>query len=163
VKKLSKFEEELRRILTKETIRKEIGDQINIKSPRTLALSIQWISVGYASALYFAGKKLGTSIIAKEIGGKTIEEVLAEIGKLINTIGIGKFNVVEVGNGKCRVRIDQSATAYGMKPVGKPVCFFESGLIAGVLEGKIGKKVTVNEVLCGGLGDTTEEFLVRIS
>ena len=64
---------------------------------------------------------------------------------------------------KSVVRINESATAFGMKPVGKAVCFFESGLIAGVLEGKLKKKVTVNETLCVGLGDTTEEFLVRIA
>jgi len=157
------FEEELKRILVKEKIRAQLDDVTNIKSPRTLALSVQWISVGYASALYFAGKKLGTNILAKELKGSDIKSILQSLGVLIKDLGIGNFEIVSVGDKKSVARINDSMTAYGMKPVGKAVCYFESGLIAGVLEGKLGKKVTVNETLCGGLGDQTEEFLIRIA
>ncbi len=55
----------------------------------------------------------------------------------------------------------ESSTSYGMEKIGKPVCFFEAGLIAGILEAKLKKKVTVTEVLCGGLGDKVDEFLIK--
>jgi hypothetical protein len=155
------FENELKRILRKELIRKKLGDQINIKIPRVLVHSLQWISVGYASALYFAGKKLGTDVIAKGIAGADAKTVLRAIGKLFRDFGLGELELAELSDSKAIVRIRESSTAYGMRPIGKPVCFFEAGLLAGVLEGRLKRKVSVNEVLCGGLGDEFEEFLIR--
>jgi len=61
------------------------------------------------------------------------------------------------------VVLKESATAHKIGKIGRPVCFFESGLIAGILEAKLRKRVTVTEVLCGGLGDDVEEFLIKIA
>lgn len=156
------IEDELKRIIKKERIRKELPDTVNLKLPRALIQSLQWISVGYASALYFAGKKLGSSIIAGELPDGRLTSILGGIGGLFNNLGIGRLEVVEAGKTKAIVRLYESSTAYGMRPINKPVCFFESGIIAGVLENRLKVPVMVNEVLCGGLGDKYEEFVVRI-
>ncbi|MEM7820356.1 MAG: V4R domain-containing protein [Candidatus Aenigmatarchaeota archaeon] len=155
------IEDELGRILKKEHIRKEMPDTVNLKLPRMLVQSLQWISVGYASALYFAGKKLGAAIIAKELPSG-LKPMLNAVGNIFMDLGMGRLEVVDVSATKAIVRLYEGSTAYGMKPINKPVCFFESGLIAGALEAKLKNKVMVNEVLCGGLGDKYEEFVVRI-
>ncbi|MHB9137745.1 MAG: V4R domain-containing protein, partial [Acidithiobacillus ferrooxidans] len=47
----------------------------------------------------------------------------------------------------------ECVTCSGMKPVGRTLCSFEGGLIAGVAEGIFKYKVNVREVTCiGGLG-----------
>lgn len=155
------IEDELGRILKKERVRKKLPDTVNLKLPRVLIQSLQWISVGYASALYFAGKKLGSTIIAKKMPGG-LQRTLDAIGSIFMDMGLGKLEVTESSAAKAIVRLYEGSTAYGMRPINKPVCFFEAGIIAGVLEGKLAKKVMVNEVLCGGLGDAYEEFVVRI-
>jgi len=155
------IEDELGRIMKKEHIRKDMPDTVNLKLPRVLIQSLQWISVGYASALYFAGKKLGEKVVSKKLPGG-LKPMLNAIGDVFMDLGIGKLEVVEASAAKAIVRIYESSTAYGMKPINKPVCFFESGLIAGSLEGKLGKNIMVNEVQCGGLGDKYEEFVIRI-
>jgi predicted hydrocarbon binding protein len=155
------IEDELGRIMKKEHIRKEMPDTVSLKLPRVLIQSLQWISVGYASALYFAGKKLGDTIIAKRVPGG-LNPALRAIGNIFMDIGMGKLEVIDFSAAKAIVRLYEGSTAYGMKPINKPVCFFEAGIIAGVLENKLEKKVMVNEVLCGGLGDGYEEFVVRI-
>ncbi len=155
------IEEELGRMLKKERIRKEMPDTVNMKLPRVLVQSLQWISVGYASALYFAGKKLGDTILAKQLPGG-LNPALKAISGIFMDMGMGRLEVVDASAAKAIVRLYEGSTAYGMKPINKPVCFFEAGIIAGVLENKLEKRVMVNEVLCGGLGDNCEEFVVRI-
>jgi len=155
------IEDELGRILKKERIRKDMPDTVNLKLPRVLIQSLQWISVGYASALYFAGKKLGSTIIAKSLPSG-LQPMLKAVGVIFMDLGIGKLEVIDATASKAIVRLYEGSTAYGMKSINKPVCFFESGMIAGALEAKLSKKVMVNEVLCGGLGDGYEEFVVRI-
>lgn len=155
------IEDELGRMLKKERIRKDLPDTVSIKLPRVLIQSLQWISVGYASALYFAGKKLGETVISKKLPGG-LQPMLKSIGGVFLDLGLGKLEIVEASTAKAVVRLYEGSTAYGMKPINKPVCFFESGLMAGAIGGKLEKNVMVSEVLCGGLGDGYEEFVIRI-
>lgn len=156
------IEDELGRVLKKERVRKQLPDTVNLKLPRALVQSLQWISVGYASALYFAGKKFGAAIIAQKLPDTKLTTVFAALGKLFSDLGIGRLELIEASRTKAIVRLYESATAYGMRPINKPVCFFESGLLAGVLESKLKTRITVNEVMCGGLGDECEEFVIKI-
>jgi len=41
------------------TLRKELGDEVNIRALRMIVYSLQWTSVGYQSALRLAGMKFG--------------------------------------------------------------------------------------------------------
>jgi len=157
-----KFEDEIKKLIKKGKIRKTIPDKVDIKLFRILVHSLQWVSVGYASALYFAGKKLGKEIISQEVKGNDVKKILQEIGKFFQKYGVGKLEIKEIKESDAVVRLKEGSTSYHMEPIGKPVCFFESGLIAGVLEGKLKKKVAVNETMCGGLGDEEDEFKIRI-
>jgi predicted hydrocarbon binding protein len=50
-----------------------------------------------------------------------------------------------------------------MEPVGRPICHFEGGLIAGAINTILNKKVKVKEVTCiGGLGDETCGFDIDV-
>ncbi|MFQ6020989.1 MAG: V4R domain-containing protein [Candidatus Aenigmatarchaeota archaeon] len=152
---------ELKKSLKKGKIRKVMPDKVDLKLYRTLIHSLQWISVGYSSALYFAGKKLGKEIISEDIKGKDIKAILKEIASLFRKYGIGKIESKEVEEKRAVVQLKESASSYNMDPIGKTICFFEAGLIAGILEEKLKKKVTVRETRCGGLGDEVDEFVIR--
>jgi predicted hydrocarbon binding protein len=156
------FEKDLEVSLEKKKIRKTMPDKVDIKLYRTLVHSLQWVSVGYASALYFAGKKLGSEIISKHIKGNDIKTVMKGIVELFKTYEVGKLEITETSDKRNIAQLKDCATCYHMESIGKPVCFFEAGLIAGILEAKLKKKVVVNETLCGGLGDEIDEFNIRI-
>ena len=156
------FKEELSRSLETRKVRKKGSDNVNLRLPRTIIHSLQWISVGYSSALYFGGKKFGKEIISKEIKGKDVKSILKEIGSFFNSQGVGKFQVKEISEKTATVRIIESYNSFAVGKIGKPICFFEAGIIAGILEGKLKKNITVNEVLCGGLGDEVDEFLIKL-
>lgn len=145
----------------KKTAKEKGKGKVSSKFPRLLIHSLQWVSVGYSSALYFAGKKLGHEVMAENVSGKDFKTVFKGLTKVFKELGIGKLSIKESEEKSASVTLKGSATASGMKPVGKPVCFFEAGLIAGILEARLKKKVVVNEVLCGGLGDNVEEFLIK--
>ena len=156
------YDEELKKALHEKKIRKALSDNVNIKYPRFIVHSLQWVSVGYSSALFFGGKKVGKEILAPELKSKDIKDVLKDVGSFFESQGVGKFEIKEITDASITVRIKDSTTSYGMAPVGKPVCFFEAGIIAGIVEGRLGKNVVVNEVLCGGLGDDVDEFLIKL-
>ncbi len=156
------FKESLEKTVKEKKIRKKMSDNVNVKFPRLLINSLQWISVGYSSALYFAGKKLGKEILHKDVSGKDLKSSLNGIAKLFKSYGIGTLEIKEMEK-NVSVVLKDSVTSYKLQKVGRPVCFFEAGMIAGILEVKLNKKVTVTEVLCGGLGDEVDEFLVKIS
>jgi len=61
------------------------------------------------------------------------------------------------------VDVYECVTCAGLTPVGRKLCSFEGGLIAGVMESIVKKPVTATEVTCiGGLGHKTCGFDVQI-
>jgi predicted hydrocarbon binding protein len=157
------FEEAIKKTMKSGKVRKTMPDKVDIRLPRIIIQSLQWISVGYSSALYFAGKKLGKEIIAENIKGEDVKGILAGIGDFFKEYGIGTLTVKGVQEDKITVELQDCSTCYHMESIGKPICFFESGIICGILEEKLKKKVIVKETLCGGLGDEVDEFSIRLS
>ncbi len=129
--------------------------------PRSLVLGLQWVSTGYSSALYFAGKKIGKEVAAKQIKSKSPKEVFKGTVKIFKNMGLGNLSTKFVKQKEAVLILKEGTTAHGMARIGKTVCYFEAGLISGILEAKIKKVVNVSEVSCGGLGDSTEEFVVK--
>ena len=133
----------------------------SILSKRAIVYSLEWLSVGYFSALYMAGKKFGKHALAERIKGK-VKDSNEFLSKFFMDLGFGKLKVINSEGPRMVYRLEHCSTCCKMTPVGKQVCFFEAGMIAGVLEAKMGKRVIVQETLCGGLGDECDEFIARV-
>lgn len=100
---------------------------------------------GAAGTAYVAGKKLGLSL-----GLKKLEDFL----QLCKALKIGVVEVPLVAETRIRVDVYECVTCAGLATVGRPLCHFEGGLIAGVVEGVLKKRTRAHEVTCiGGLGD----------
>ncbi len=137
--------------------RPELGDQVGLGLYRLLRLVAleDIMGPGASSISYYAGKKLGQKLEFKSIEG------LLEFCKQIN---IGKISLSEIVDNKVHVDVHECATCSGMMPVGRPICHFEGGLIAGALEGITNTKVNAKEVTCiGGLGDETCGFDITMT
>lgn len=100
---------------------------------------------GAAGTAYVAGKRLGLSL-----GLKKLEDFLA----LCKSLKVGVIEVPVIAETRIHVDVYECVTCAGLATVGRPLCHFEGGLIAGVVEGIVKKRTRAHEVTCiGGLGD----------
>ena len=137
--------------------RPDLGDKVGLGLYRLLRLVAleDIMGPGAASISYYAGKKLG-----EKLGLKSIDDLL----QLCEQLNIGKVEVSELFEDKVHVDIYECATCSGMEAVGRPICHFEGGLIAGALTSITNKKVQAKEVTCiGGMGDETCGFDIQMS
>src|SRR5690606_2719228 len=127
-------------------LRPTMGDTAGVALYRLLRLVAleDIIGRGAAGTAYVAGKKLGNSL------GLTSLDAFLE---LCTTLKIGVIEVPVLTDTKAHVDVYECITCAGMQPVGRVLCHFEGGLIAGVVEPVLGKRARAREVTCiGGLG-----------
>jgi uncharacterized protein len=127
-------------------VRPTLGDNAGVALYRLLRLVAleDIIGRGAAGIAYVAGKKLGGSL-----GLSSLDQFL----ELCTALKIGVIDVPVLTSSKIHVDVYECVTCSGMEPVGRVLCHFEGGLIAGVVEGVLGKRARAREVTCiGGLG-----------
>jgi len=109
---------------------------------------------------YNIGIGVGKDLIKKGVvKGKTIDEFLTSLATNIEGLKIGIASVTEwSGDFPKRIRVDECITCAGMLNIGKPVCHYEGGVIAGALSEFYKKEVRANEIACWGQGDEYCEF-----
>jgi len=157
------------------TKRKELGDQVDIRLCRMMIFSLQWASVGYQSALRFAGMKFGKRI-GQNSEKSELSLVLEEIKKIIEFLREGKVEIEMMPELKeVQLKIYESSLTAEVPNVLQKLCFFEEGFIEGYLDGVIAKKgsiavaraevsiskVSCEEKRCVGLGDDFCGFLIK--
>lgn len=105
---------------------------------------------GAASTVYLAGKKL-----AHDLGIRKID-AFVELCELLN---ISRVEMPVQNDDLVHVDVHECAACAGMETVGRMLCHFEGGLIAGVFEGIYQWRTRATEVSCiGGRGDQTCGF-----
>ncbi|HVK75911.1 MAG TPA: V4R domain-containing protein [Kofleriaceae bacterium] len=127
-------------------LRPTLGDNAGIALYRLLRLVAleDIIGRGAAGTAYIAGKKLGNGL-----GLRTLDDFLA----LCTSLKIGVIEVPVLTPNQAHVDVYECVTCAGMAPVGRTLCSFEGGLIAGVVESVTRKRARAREVTCiGGLG-----------
>jgi predicted hydrocarbon binding protein len=130
-------------------VRPTLGDNAGVALYRLLRLVAleDIIGRGAAGTAYVAGKKLGNSL-----GLSKLEQFL----ELCSTLKIGIIEVPILTESRIHVDVYECVTCSGMRTVGRTLCHFEAGLIAGVVETVVKKRAKAREVTCiGGLGHDT--------
>ena len=157
------------------TLRKELGDKVDVRALRMIVYALQWTSVGYQSALRLAGMKFG-----KRLGENSerteLSLVLEEIKKIIEVLRQGKVEIEILPKERgVQLKIYESSLTAGVPNVMQNLCFFEEGFIEGYFDGVIAKKgpiavagaevsiskVSCEEKRCIGLGDDFCGFLIK--
>ncbi len=95
---------------------------------------------------YNAGKTLGYLVVDKGV----VKDVDSFI-KFVVDQRIGLVDVVKESSNKLRIHVYECISCSGIPNVGRPVCHFEGGLIAGVLS-KLIKPCVAKETHCWGNG-----------
>ena len=112
------------------------------------------IGRGAAGTAYVAGKKLGNSL------GLTSLEAFLE---LCTALKIGVIEVPVLTESRIHVDVYECITCAGLATVGRVLCHFEGGLIAGVVETVVKKRARAREVTCiGGLGHDACGFDIAV-
>ena len=137
-------------------MRPTLGDTAGVALYRLLRLVAleDIIGRGAAGTAYVAGKNLGNSL------GLTSLEAFLE---LCNALKIGVIEVPVLTESQIRVVVYECITCAGLAPVGRVLCHFEGGLIAGVVETVVKKRARARETTCiGGLGHDACGFDIAI-
>jgi uncharacterized protein len=127
-------------------VRPTLGDNAGVALYRLLRLVAleDIIGRGAAGTAYVAGKKLGNTL-----GLTKLEQFL----ELCNSLKIGIIEVPILTESRIHVDVYECVTCSGMSTVGRTLCHFEAGLVAGVVETVVKKRAKAREVTCiGGLG-----------
>ena len=125
---IEQIEKELRDIAEgkpQKPLREKFGEDITVCFLKVVVYSLQWVSVGYHSALRLAGMKLGRRL--GEGSEKTeISLVLEEIQRTIGAMRGGRVEIEIMPEVKgAELRIFDSPITMGIPNVMQKLCFFE--------------------------------------
>lgn len=90
---------------------------------------------------------------AKDAAADMEVDSIDEVVTFFREKGVGKLTILSTD--PLEARLDECATCSGLPSVGRPLCHFEGGLLAGFLESVLGDNIDLKEVKCWGLGDKT--------
>lgn len=136
--------------------RKTLGGEAPIALYRLVRLVAieEILGRGAASTAYLAGKRLGAALNLPNIEGFL---------ELCNTLKLGRIEVPIKTEHEMRIDVYECVTCSGLTPVGRTLCSFEGGLVAGALQSITGKRAHAKEVTCiGGLGHDACGFRVKL-
>jgi uncharacterized protein len=137
-------------------VRPSLGDNAGVALYRLLRLVAleDIIGRGAAGTAYVAGKKLGGSL-----GLSKLEDFL----ELCTALKVGVIKVPVMNSSRIRVDVFECVTCSGLQPVGRTLCHFEGGLIAGAVAAILKRKARAVETTCiGGLGDDACGFDIEL-
>lgn len=177
---IKQIEEDLACLLrgvTPAAIRKELSDNVDLRAARLIIFSLQWASVGYQSALRFAGAKLGQTM-GTHFETRELSLIFGEIKKLFEGLKWGKVETeIRLKEKRISLKLIDSLTSASVGNINQNLCFFEEGFIEGCLDGIIKQKgalallgldeaisrVDVKEMKCVGQGADFCEFTITLA
>lgn len=113
------------------------------------------IGRGASGTAYLAGKRLGLGL-----GLSTLDGFL----ELCSALKLGIIKVPVMSESRIHVDVYECVTCSGLTPVGRTVCHFEGGLVAGAVQSILKKRTRALEVSCiGGLGHDSCGFELELT
>jgi len=97
---------------------------------------------------YSSGKDLGMLLVDKGLI-KSVDD----IARVLLDQRIGIVDVVKESSNRMRVHVYECMTCSGIPNIGKTVCHFEGGVIAGILTRLMGSEARAIETHCWGRGN----------
>jgi hypothetical protein len=107
------------------------------------------------------GRELGKEVGANLIDGD-LNVYLSRVIQWVADTKVGILKPVEVSDSSIVVQLNECITCAGMSSIGKRICHFEVGLVAGVVETFVKRKVPAEETKCNANGEGTCEVTVRL-
>lgn len=93
----------------------------------------------------------------------TLEEYLQAVVEFVRQQRIGLLRASEISDERMVLGLDECITCAGMGNIGKRICHFETGFVAGVVEAFAGVKVRAFETKCNANGEGICEVTVDLT
>ena len=150
-----------------EVDRPEMGEQI----PLVVFRAFRHSSANYVEDLPGRGAAMAFQNDGRELGkglGEQLQHAdlptyLGRIAEWTREAKIGLLRPVEISEERLVVALDECITCAGMENTGKRICHFEVGLVAGVVEAYVKRKVRAHETKCNANGEETREVTVELA
>jgi predicted hydrocarbon binding protein len=147
--------------------RPKLGDRI----PLSIFRAFRHFSADYVEELmgergsikvfYNAGRALGS-----EIGGKlsdaSLDRYLTKVASFVEEQGIGILVPVKVEDTSMVFQLEECITCAGMPSIGRRICHFETGFVAGIVENFIHGRVIAKETKCNAMGEGVCEVSLEL-
>ncbi|MFN7066062.1 MAG: V4R domain-containing protein, partial [Aquificaceae bacterium] len=78
---------------------------------------------------------------------------LMNVAGFVRDMKIGILIPVELNQEGMVLQLDECITCAGMHNIGKKICQFETGMVAGIVESHLNKRVKAHESKCNANGD----------
>ena len=108
-----------------------------------------------------AGRALGTEI-GERLYSPDLRKYVKNVASFVEEEKIGVLKVVKTTENKIVFQLDECITCSGMDNIGKRICHFEVGLVAGVVEKFLDRKVLAEETKCNANGEGVCEVTVYL-
>lgn len=109
-----------------------------------------------------AGRDLG-----REVGGMlvkpTLDEYLKEVIAFTKAQRVGILHPTKITADQMVLGLEECITCIGMPNIGKRICHFEVGFVAGIVEHFAGKRVRGHESKCNAAGEGICEVTIDLS
>ncbi|WP_456434788.1 V4R domain-containing protein [Methanopyrus sp.] len=140
-------------------VRSELGGDVSLSTLRyILASMVITLGRGAGSTFYRAGYDIGV-YKAKSHGLEGVKEAFEYVEKAFEKTGTGIIERWEIEEGdKIEIIMRESATAAGYD-IGKKLCYYQAGFIAGILHGATSERWGVHETKCMAEGHDHCEFV----
>ncbi len=148
--------------------RPELGDTVPLSVFRIFRQFSAQYSIeilgekGVKTTFTYAGRMLGLDI-GKELYAEDLNEYLSGVKKYVYKAKIGILNLVESDDEKMVFQLEECITCAGMPNMGVSICHFEVGMVAGIVEFYLKKKVSASETKCNVNGDECCEVTVMLN
>jgi predicted hydrocarbon binding protein len=119
---------------------------------------------GIRTLFVHAGRELGCDI-GKQFYTEDLTEYLTRIQKFVYDSNIGILKLVENkdNSDKMVLQLGECVTCSGMPNIGKKICHFEVGIVAGVVQTYVKSNVHAYETKCNANGDDCCEVTVELN
>jgi predicted hydrocarbon binding protein len=142
-------------------IREVLPDTVPLSFFRAVKAALA-ISKNSDKALYEAGQTIARNCLVS-FPVKDHKIIVDYLSKTFLNLKMGVLEPIQISPSLWAFKLVESATAFGTMTKGNNLCYFEAGLISGVIENFIRKKAHVQETKCIGMNYPYCEFIVKFS
>ncbi len=117
---------------------------------------------GASALIQNAGREFGKEV-GERLKHEDLDRYIMNVADFVKDMKVGLLIPVEMNKEKLVVALDECITCSGMSNIGKKICHFEAGFVAGIVESYLNKRVRAYEGKCNANGDNICEVVVELN
>lgn len=145
-----------------ENFRAILGNNVSLHVQKMIMSSIFEMGSGGKAFLYHSGYKLGIQLVDSKIcDGSNLKEALESIIKVADQFKLGIITIKEITGDTATLASHECHFCAGFPDIGETVCYYEGGMITGVLDRALKSKFETTETKCYSTGHTVCEYEIK--